>query len=113
MLARTARRRAAVWRRALSAFHQMVPVRGRTGVLIFVSVEEGQAAVIADRGIAAKAPPDYWGGPCGTIVAGMAKGEHAEGIIRAIAAIGEELARHFPRMDDDVNELPDRPKVDE
>jgi len=34
-------------------------------------------------------------------------GRPGEGIAAAVKEIGALLARHFPRRDDDVNELPD------
>lgn len=110
-LTRTERRRRAVWDRAVGLFDQITPTRGLTGVLIFVSVEEKQAAIVADKGIASKVPADYWHAPHALIVEGMREDKHAEGIIRAIDMISVELARHFPRQSDDINELPDRPKI--
>jgi len=109
-LKRSSRRRSVVWKRALRSFGQMAPVRGLAGVLIFVSLEEDQAAVVADKGIASKVPPDYWDAPQATIVNAMKQGHHAEGIIQVIETIANELARHFPRESGDINELPDRPR---
>jgi putative membrane protein len=111
-LTRTERRRKAVWNRALQLFHQITPTKGQTGVLIFVSLEEGQAAIVADKGIASKVPSDYWHTPHGMIVKGIRENRHAEGIIEAIEMIAVELAAHFPRQSDDINELPDRPRID-
>jgi len=110
-LKRRERRRQVVWNRSLNIFHQITPTRGLTGVLIFVSLEEEQAAIVADQGIASKLPPDYWHRPQAMIVKAMNQGRHAEGIIQAIETIAAELAHHFPRESDDVNELPDKPKV--
>jgi len=109
-LRRGERRRTVVWKRSLGIFRQMTPVRGLAGVLIFVSLEEDQAAIVADKGIASKVPPGYWRGQHATIVAAMKQGKHAEGVIRAIEMIAVELARNFPRESNDSNELPDRPK---
>jgi putative membrane protein len=110
-LARSSRRRQIVWTRALDLFHQITPTRGLTGVLIFVSVEEKQAAIVADKGIASKVPADYWHAPHALIVKGIEQDKHAEGIIQAIEMIAVELARYFPRQGDDINEMPDKPKV--
>lgn len=110
-LTRSSRRRQVVWNRALDLFHQITPTRGLTGVLIFVSVEERQAAIVADKGIASKVPADYWHAPHALIVKGIRQDKHAEGIIQAVDMIAVELARHFPRQGDDINELPDTPKV--
>lgn len=110
-LRRAERRRQTVWNRALDLFDQITPTRGLTGVLIFVSVEEKQAAIVADTGIASKVPPDYWHAPHALIVKALDQDKHAEGIIAAIEMITVELARYFPRQSDDVNELPDKPRV--
>jgi putative membrane protein len=92
-------------------FHQITPTKGQTGVLIFVSLEEGQAAIVADKGIASKVPPDYWHAPHALIAKGIKENRHAEGIIEAVNVIAVELAKHFPRQSDDINELPDRPRI--
>lgn len=111
LLTSDGRRRRAVWNHALQLFHQLKPTRGHTGVLILVSCEERQAAVIADVAIASKVPKDYWDTPHRMIMDGLQSGRHAEGIIAAVNAIGAELERHFPRAEDDQNELPDRPQI--
>ena len=110
-LKRRERKRRVVWNRALGIFHHLTPTRGGTGVLIFVSLEEDQAAIVADTGIASKVPEDYWRKPHGIIVDAMKQGKHAEGIVQAIDTIAVELAAHFPRESDDVNELPDKPRI--
>lgn len=79
----------------------------RTGVLIFVSLAERYAEIVADAGIDAKVPQDMWD----SIVAGLiddAKGGRlADGFVTAITAVGALLAEHFPVQPDDVNELDD------
>jgi len=110
-LKRGERCRKVVWNRALDRFHQITPTRGLTGVLIFVSLEEEQAAIVADKGIASKVPPEYWHTPHAMIAEAMKQSKHAEGIIQAIDTIAVELARNFPRASDDIDELPDRPQI--
>ena len=110
-LKRSERRRQVVWNRSLNVFHRITPTRGLAGVLIFVSLEEEQAAIVADKGIASKLPPEFWHAPQAMIAVAMNQGKHAEGIIQAIDTIAVELARYFPGETDDINELPDKPKV--
>jgi putative membrane protein len=100
-----------VWKRALKLFAQLEPTGGQTGVLIFMSLEENQVALVADKKIAEKVSPDYWDKQHAVIARAMRKGQHAEGLIQAINEIGAELGRHFPRRDDDINELPDAPRI--
>lgn len=80
---------------------------GRTGVLIFVSVAERHAEILADQGIDAKVPAGTWQ----TIVDGLTRdignGRAADGFVGAIQATGEHLAQHFPPGALDPNELPD------
>ncbi len=110
-LKRSERRRRMVWDRALGIFHHITPTKGGTGVLIFASLEEEQAAIVADKGIAEKVPADYWHKPHGMIIEAMKQGKHAEGIVKAIETMAVELSAHFPRESDDVNELPDKPRI--
>lgn len=111
LLKSRARRRRIVWERALDLFSKLTPTRGHTGVLIFVSLEEGHAAIVADQAIASKVPANYWDHPQELIMAGIRKSAHSEGIIDAVREVGNQLATHFPRQSDDINELPDKPTI--
>lgn len=110
-LARKERRRRAVLAQAQGLLHRITSVAQRTGVMILVSLEERQAAVVADTGIALKVSQEFWEGVHARIVESIRRGKHSEGIIEAVGVIGAEMGKHFPRQDDDVNELPDRPRV--
>jgi putative membrane protein len=105
------RRRSIVWKRALDIFSALTPTKGNTAVLILVSLEEEQSAIVADKLIASKLSADYWDKPQAMIMNGIAKGAHAEGIIEAINEIGAQLTTHFPRQSDDMNELPNKPTI--
>jgi putative membrane protein len=80
----------------------------RTGVLIFASIAERYAEIIADRGINAKVSPDVWAGAISEMISSIKQGRAADGFIAAIARCGEVLARHFPPGELNRNELPDR-----
>jgi putative membrane protein len=80
----------------------------RTGVLIFVSLAERYAEIVADTMIDRKVPQDFWQGIVNLLTAEIAAGRLAQGLVLAIEACGTALAEHFPRRADDVNELPDR-----
>ncbi len=43
----------------------------------------------------------------GELTAALAKGEAADGLIAAVAAVGAHLAQHFPPETRNHNELPD------
>jgi putative membrane protein len=81
---------------------------GRTGVLIYLSMREHRAEIVADESIAAKVPAEVWGEAMGDMLALIRKGRVAEGLAVGIRDVGFVLAEHFPRGSEDVNELPDR-----
>ena len=69
---------------------------GRTGVLIFVSVGERFAEILADAAIHERVPQSVWRTIVDDLTEPSAGARPAEGFVRAIAAVGEQLARHFP-----------------
>ena len=69
---------------------------GRTGVLIFVSVAERFAEVLADAAIHERVPQSVWQSIVDDLTDALGKGQAGDGFVRAIAAVGEQLARHFP-----------------
>jgi putative membrane protein len=81
---------------------------GRTGVLIYLSMREHRAEIVADESIAALVPAEVWGEAMGDMLAEIRKGRIAEGLAAGIRDVGFVLAEHFPRGEDDQNELPDR-----
>jgi len=81
---------------------------GRTGILIYVSMAEHRAEIVADAAIAGKVSPEVWGEAMAALLQGIRADDLAGGLTGAIAKVGTVLARHFPRAADDQNELPDR-----
>ena len=79
----------------------------RTGVLIFVSLAERYARIIADEGIAAKVPNAEWQAAIDALTGHMRDGRIAAGFTAAIERCGTVLAAHAP-PDGAANELPDR-----
>ncbi|WP_260923358.1 TPM domain-containing protein [Novosphingobium sp. 9] len=96
--------------RALRAFRIAADQRtaGKTGVLIYLSMREHRAEIVADRAIAAKVAPEVWGSAMSALLSHVREGRVAEGMAVAVEQVGDILAPHFPRADDDINELPDR-----
>ena len=82
--------------------------RGRTGVLIYLSLAERRAEIIADAAIHDRVAPDVWGEAMAPLLTAVRDGRAGDGLVAAIGAVGRVLAAHFPREEDDVNELPDR-----
>ncbi len=81
--------------------------KNRNGVLIFVSLAERYARIIADEGIAAKVQAVEWQAAIDALTAHMRDGRIAEGFIAAIERCGAVLATHAP-PDDSPHTLPDR-----
>lgn len=81
---------------------------GRTGVLIYLSMREHRAEIVADAAIVAKVDPEVWGEAMAQLIAQVRDGRVADGLVAAVHAVGTVLAAHFPRHENDVNELPDR-----
>ena len=82
--------------------------RDRTGVLIFVSLAERYARIIADQGIATRVPQSQWQGAVDTLIAHTSGGRIADGFLAAIDLCGKVLEQHFPRAESSRDELPDR-----
>jgi putative membrane protein len=80
---------------------------GHTGVLIFVSVAERRAEILADSAIDARVPAGTWKEIVDELTAAIGKGKPADGLVAAIKAAGQHLARHFPPDTRNLNELPD------
>jgi putative membrane protein len=81
---------------------------GRTGILIYLSMREHRAEIVADEAIASKVPPETWGEAMTAMLVHIKEGRIADGMIAAVEQVGEVLAEHFPRLENDQNELPDR-----
>lgn len=79
----------------------------RTGVLIFVSLAERYAEVIADSGINAKVDQATWDGVIRELVDAASRGQLAGGFVTAIGTVGDLLATHFPPRQQNPNELDD------
>jgi putative membrane protein len=82
--------------------------RERTGVLIFVSLGERMAELIADEGIAGHVDTHVWDKAMAALTEGLKRGEPAAGFAAAVGLCGDVLAQAFPaRPGDNPNELPD------
>ena len=102
-------KRARAHRRAVEQFlaQDLHTTTGRTGVMIFVSVAERYAEVLADTGIDKKVAQGTWKMIVDDLTALIGDGQPADGFIKAIEEAGHHLAKHFPPAVPDPNELPD------
>jgi putative membrane protein len=99
-----------VGRRALALFRTAAEKRTRasTGVLLYLSLTEHRAEIIADESIHSKVAPEIWGAAMAALIAAVKDGRPGDGMAEAVTQIGKVLAEHFPRSEGDTNELPDR-----
>jgi putative membrane protein len=100
-----------VRRRALELFHVACEqrTRGRTGVLLYLSLLERRAEIVADETIHSRVKPEVWGESMHVLVEALKAGRPGEGVALAIAKMGDVLAECIPATADNPNELPDRP----
>lgn len=98
-----------VHRAALDQFEAqgLALTRDRTGILLFASLGDHRAEVLADDGIYAKAPHAVWDEVVGLLVDGLRRDAPADGFVAAVTRTGEVLSQHLPPRADDRNELPD------
>jgi putative membrane protein len=102
-------KRARAHRAALEQFvvRGVTRTKNRSGVLIFVSLAEHYARIIADEGIAAKVGNAEWQSAVDALTAHMRDGRIAAGFTAAIERCSTVLAAHAP-PDGSPNQLPDR-----
>src|SRR3546814_3789253 len=96
--------------RAIDLFRVGTEARtvGRTGVLLYVSLREHRADIVADEAIAAKVAPAVWGEAMAALIERIRAGEPGAGMAEAVTRMGVVLAEHVPKRDENQNELPDR-----
>jgi putative membrane protein len=87
--------------------HGIHTTEKRTGVLIFVSLFEHHAEIVADSGIDGKVDQAVWDGLIARLTADIRAGRLTDGLIAAVETSGAALARHFPPRQRDPNEVSD------
>ena len=96
-------------RRAVEQFlaQNLHTTSGRTGVLIFVSVAERYAEILADSGVHKKVTPAVWQDIVTRLTAAIGDGRTGDGFVDAVSRCGAVLAEHFPPGAHDAHGLPD------
>jgi putative membrane protein len=99
-----------VHRRAVELFRTgcELKTRGRTGVLLYLSLAERRAEIVADKALADQVAPDVWGEAMAALIDEVKAGRPGAGMAEAVARIGAVLAPILPPTLDNPNELPDR-----
>ena len=86
---------------------KMHETAARSGVLIYLAMEDRTLAIVGDDGIHGRVGDAYWHGVRDRMVERLRAGAARDAIVDAVAEVGAVLAREFPRRPDDVDELPD------
>lgn len=99
-----------VRRRAVAIFQTAAAGRttGRTGILIYLSLAERRAEIIADEAILKVTDEHTWGEAMTALLTEVREGRVGDGIAAAVQRVGVVLAEHFPRSAEDSNEIPDK-----
>ena len=99
-----------VHRRAVGHFRTgcELKTRGRTGILIYLSLAEHRAEILADKAIADQVEPEVWGEAMAVLVDEVKAGRPGAGLARAVEKVGAVLAPILPPRSENPNELPDR-----
>ena len=88
--------------------HKLNETNKRSGVMLFVSLDEKYVELLADKGINDKVEPAEWDKIIDDFIADVRTGKVHEGYIKAVKACETVLVRHFPEVSNDVNELSDQ-----
>jgi putative membrane protein len=80
---------------------------GGSGLLVYMSLYEHYAALIADEAVTEKLGQAALDELCAELTASLRAGDMSEAICKTLISAGQRLGEVLPRQDDDVNELPD------
>jgi uncharacterized membrane protein len=84
----------------------MTKTKDRTGILIFLLLEDKKFFILADDGIHTKVEDGTWDKIANEMSDHFSQKNFRLGIIHGIRSVGVELSKYFPRKSDDINELP-------
>lgn len=96
------------YRRALDVFADLGlnKTKERNAVLIYVATRDRKFTILGDHGIHEEVGSAFWADAVQRMKVAFARGAFGEGIAAAVQAVGQRLAKKFPRHVDDVNEIP-------
>ena len=99
-----------VRRRAVAIFRAAAEKRtaGKTGILIYLSMAERRAEIVADEAILKVTDDHTWGEAMTELLTNVREGRVGDGIAAAVGRVGVVLSEHFPRSAADLNEIPDK-----
>jgi len=112
-LAPASRRRKQVARAAAEHFlaEAVHGTRGRTGLLVYLSLLEEHVALVPDLGLEGRVPSASWSTVRWSATGDPSRPRTQDDLVRGIAEIGAILRARVPADGTDVNELPDAPRI--
>jgi putative membrane protein len=84
---------------------------GRTGILVFASMFERHVEVVTDIGVDPVVLGPAFTEAVRALDLAVHRGPNFPGFLQALRALGPILAKAMPRLEGDVNELPDEPST--
>ncbi len=81
---------------------------GKTGILIYLSMNEHRAEIVVDAAITRKVGAEKWGDAMAALISNVKNGQAGKGMAEAVEQIGVVLTEHFPKSEANPNELPDK-----
>jgi uncharacterized membrane protein len=93
---------------ARKEFHAlgMTKTAERTGVLIFLLLEDRKFHILADEGIHGKVGEETWQTIANEMARHFSEKKFREGILHGVRAVASELSKHFPHKPGTNDELP-------
>ena len=88
--------------------HGIHLTKERTGVLVFVSLEERYGEILVDVAIEEKIGREYFLEKVAVLIEYCGKGKIAEGLENTVIEVGAALKDDFPVSPDDKNEIEDK-----
>jgi len=79
----------------------------RSGVLFYMAVKDHKFAILGDIGINKAVPDDFWEDIKSEMLEYFQKDDITEGLCVGVKMAGKQLSNHFPKLEGNINELPD------
>lgn len=107
-----ARKRKQVEEASCSVFFRehVSATQDRSGLLVYLSMDEMDLAIVPDYGVEAKVPTAVWNNLRARVQA-LPPAQRWDGLLPALREVAPQLAKALPRKSDDRDELPNRPRI--
>ena len=89
----------------------MTKTKDRTGILIFLLLEDKKFFILADEGIHTKVKDGAWDTIAHEMSNHFSQKNFRLGMLHGVQSVSAELSKYFPRKNDDTNELPNDVRV--